>query len=106
MDEPQTRRRWPWIVAGLLVFCGLPLGGCVALVGFGVREVNERSDQIGDSGNLVVTMAIAGDGEALYIESLKRLSMRLGVAQNCQFLGYQSGNSKDLLLQGADLQWA
>ena len=67
MDEPQTRRRWPWIVAGLLLFCGLPLGGCVALVGFGVREVNERSDQISDAGNLVMTTAMAGNGEALAV---------------------------------------
>lgn len=43
---PQKKKRWPWIVAGLVLFCGLPLGGCIGLVAFGVSELNERADEI------------------------------------------------------------
>ena len=43
---PLKKKRWPWIVAAMVVLCGLPLGGCVALIGFGVNELNVRSDEI------------------------------------------------------------
>lgn len=43
---PLKKKRWPWIVAAVVVFCGLPLGGCVALIGFGVNEISSRSDEI------------------------------------------------------------
>lgn len=43
---PAKKKRWPWIVAAVVVFCALPLGGCVALIGFGVSELNQRSDDI------------------------------------------------------------
>ncbi len=40
------KKRWPWVVAAVVVLCGLPLGGCVALIGFGVNEINSRSEEI------------------------------------------------------------
>ncbi len=43
------RKRWPWIVAALVLFCGLPLGGCVALIAFGLGEIDEREDTIRDT---------------------------------------------------------
>ena len=32
---PAKKKRWPWIVAASILFCGLPLGACVGLVAFG-----------------------------------------------------------------------
>ncbi|MDW3178052.1 MAG: hypothetical protein R8J94_11740 [Acidimicrobiia bacterium] len=47
LPEPAPKKkRWPWIVAAVVIFCGLPLGGCVALIGFGVNEINTRSDEV------------------------------------------------------------
>lgn len=33
-------------MAAVVIFCGLPLGGCVALIGFGVNEINTRSEEV------------------------------------------------------------
>jgi hypothetical protein len=44
--EPAKKKRWPWILAVVLVFCALPLGGCVALIEFGVSEISERSEAV------------------------------------------------------------
>lgn len=46
LPETPKKKRWPWIVAGLVLFCGLPLGGCIGLVAFGVSELSERSEEI------------------------------------------------------------
>lgn len=75
MGLPGTpkKKRWPWIVAGLVLFCGLPLGGCVGLVAFGVSELSERSEEIESTTDLffeaidMSEMSVAellGDGEA------------------------------------------
>ena len=71
--EKVKKKRWPWILAAVVLLCGLPLGGCVALVAFGVSELNERADEIEataadffdavDSGQQSVVESLA-DGEA------------------------------------------
>ena len=43
---PVKKKRWPWILAGVLLLCALPLGGCVALIGFGVSEITGRTEAI------------------------------------------------------------
>lgn len=44
--EPVKKKRWPWVLAAVLVFCALPLGGCVALISFGVSEISERTEAV------------------------------------------------------------
>jgi hypothetical protein len=61
---PVKKKRWPWVVAAVVVLCALPLGGCVALIGFGVSELNERSDDINATVNDFIDAAQRGDREA------------------------------------------
>jgi hypothetical protein len=58
------KKRWPWIAAGVLLFCGLPLGGCLALVGFGVNEIGNTNDEIRTSGEAFVDAWNSGTPEA------------------------------------------
>jgi len=46
MEPPAKKKRWPWVLGAVILFCALPLGGCVALVGFGVNEINSRNDEV------------------------------------------------------------
>ena len=46
MPLPPKKKRWPWVVGAVVLFCGLPLGGCVALIGIGFNEIGERNDAI------------------------------------------------------------
>jgi glycosyltransferase involved in cell wall biosynthesis len=48
------------------------------------------------------TLMIAGTGDALYIESLKRLAERLGVADRVHWLGMVTGQLKNSLLANCD----
>lgn len=59
-DTPK-KKRWPWVVAGLVVFCGLPLGGCIGLVAFGVSELSERSEEIESTVEDFFTAVETGD---------------------------------------------
>ncbi len=64
--EP-SKRRWPWIVLGAILLCGLPLGGCLALVGIGVSEFNEVTGAIESDAS--VFLAATQSGEASAIEA-------------------------------------
>lgn len=44
--QPPKKKRWPWVVAALFLFCFLPLGGCIALAGFGLNVINNISEEI------------------------------------------------------------
>lgn len=57
------KKRWPWIVAGVLLLCGLPLGGCVALVGFGVNEIGNVNDELRASTDTFIAEWNAGTPE-------------------------------------------
>ncbi len=48
-------------------------------------------------------LIIAGDGEADYVEKLRQMTLDTGLNSQCHFIGFQSGQEKELLLQGADL---
>ena len=52
-------------MAALVLFCALPLGGCIALVSFGISEVNERKDEVAAVADEVIADALAGDADAL-----------------------------------------
>lgn len=58
--EAPQRKRWPWVVAALVVFCALPLGGCVALIAFGFSEIGEREDSIQAVADDFMDRVIAG----------------------------------------------
>ncbi len=58
------KKRWPWIVAGVLLLCGLPLGGCVALIGFGVNEIGNVNDELRASTDTFIAEWNAGTPEA------------------------------------------
>lgn len=61
MPPPPKKKKWPWILAGLFVFCFLPLGACGALIGFGVNAIGNIQD---DLTNRVETMFLdASNGE-------------------------------------------
>lgn len=47
------------------------------------------------------TLQIAGDGDPGYVASLQRLAGSLGLGSRCQWLGFQSGASKQQLLAQA-----
>lgn len=47
-------------------------------------------------------LLIAGSGEPAYEQELRRLAERLAIANRCHWLGFVSGERKDLLLQGCD----
>ncbi len=65
VPQPPKQRRWGLIIAALVVFCFLPLGGCLALIGFGVSEVSERNDAIRASATDFFAAATAGDLDAV-----------------------------------------
>jgi len=48
-------------------------------------------------------MIIAGEGEPEYINQLNLLAQQLGIIEKCHFVGFVSGQQKDLLLQGCQL---
>ena len=48
-------------------------------------------------------LVIAGDGDADYVSSLKRLTETLGLADRTKFVGFVRSAEKSILLQGADL---
>ena len=47
-------------------------------------------------------LLIAGSGEPVYEQRLRNLATTLGLASRCHWLGFVSGERKDLLLQGCD----
>jgi glycosyltransferase involved in cell wall biosynthesis len=47
-------------------------------------------------------LLIAGSGEPAYEQHLRRLAEDLGIGDRCHWLGFVSGERKDLLLQGCD----
>lgn len=63
--DPPKKKRWPWIVGAMVLFCGLPLGGCVALLGVGLNELDERSDAIEDVVNQYFIAVRSGDEAAI-----------------------------------------
>jgi len=63
VDGPK-KKRWPWIVAGVLLLCGLPLGGCVALIGYGFNEISEVNDELRASTDTFIEQWNAGTPEA------------------------------------------
>lgn len=58
--EGPKRKKWPWIVGALVVFCALPLGGCVALIAFGFSEIGEREDAIEMVADEFMDQVVAG----------------------------------------------
>ena len=62
-DAPR-RKRWPWVVAALVVFCALPLGGCVALIAFGLSEIEEREDTIQSVADDFMDRVVAGRADS------------------------------------------
>lgn len=91
MAEPKKRKRWPWIVAGLVLLCGLPLGGCLGLVAFGVNELNERSDAIEESTADFFAAVDARDGVAVETLSDGRAPCSSSAALLSAFEGIESG---------------
>lgn len=65
VPQPPKQRRWGLIIAAAAVCCFLPLGGCIALIGFGVSEVSERNDAIRASATDFFAAATAGDLDAV-----------------------------------------
>lgn len=61
MAPPVKKKRWPWIVLAVVLLCGLPLGGCVALVTFGVNEISERKEAVEDTTTQFFTSIIDDD---------------------------------------------
>lgn len=57
---PPKKKRWPWVLAGLFVFCFLPLGGCLAAVGFTFNELGNIEDEIAE---VVDTMLVDASNE-------------------------------------------
>jgi len=55
------KKRWPWVVGGLLLFCALPLGGCVAFIGIGVSVINGIEDDV--KGVVEEVFSEASDGD-------------------------------------------
>ncbi|MFT7473858.1 MAG: hypothetical protein ACI81L_000773 [Verrucomicrobiales bacterium] len=62
---PPKKKRWPWIAGALVLFCGLPLGGCIALVGLGFNEINERGDAIESAASQYLAALQSGDLEVV-----------------------------------------
>jgi hypothetical protein len=58
---PPKKKRWPWIVGALVLFCGLPLGGCIALISVGFNEINERSTEIESTAGQYLDALRSGD---------------------------------------------
>lgn len=48
-------------------------------------------------------LLIAGTGETAYINQIKQQIRELNLEANCQFIGFITGETKDLVLQGSDL---
>ncbi|MEC4866710.1 MAG: glycosyltransferase, partial [Jaaginema sp. PMC 1078.18] len=48
-------------------------------------------------------LLIAGTGETAYIEQIKQQIQSLGLTDSCRFIGFITGETKDLVLQGSDL---
>lgn len=48
-------------------------------------------------------LLVAGDGSPDYIRQLKQETNKLNIAKHCHFIGFASGDEKQLLLQGADV---
>lgn len=80
----QTRtRRWPWIVAGLVLVFILLFGGCFALVAEFVTEVEERSGR-----EITVTYRVESAGTAVSVTHPSRFP---GIARERVAAGQQSG---------------
>ena len=52
--------------------------------------------------NLPVTLLLAGDGESTFVRDLNLQILRLGLSEKVKLLGHVAGQTKELLLQGAD----
>ncbi len=61
-----------------------------------IRGLNDQQDRQWQ-------FVIAGEGDTTYVEQLNALTKELGIAQHCHFIGFQTGATKQLLLQGADV---
>lgn len=54
---PKKRKKWPWVLAAIAVLILVAAGGCIALVGSAVEEVDRQSKS-----ETVITYRVTGDG--------------------------------------------
>lgn len=96
MAPPVTKKRWPWVVLAVVLLCGLPLGGCVALITFGVSEISDRKEAVEDSTaqfftsfdideSLALTSLIDGDSPCAAEAALRHVFDSVGPPSSWEF---------------------
>ncbi len=56
-ETPKKRKKWPWVLGGIVLFFVLLLGGCMALVGGAVNSVDKEAKR-----EVAVTYQVEGTG--------------------------------------------
>ncbi|MEU6565276.1 MmpS family transport accessory protein [Nocardia nova] len=58
-QPPKKRKKWPWVLGGIVLLFAVLLGGCMALVGGAVNSVDKESKR-----EVTVTYQVEGTGQS------------------------------------------
>ena len=73
---PQKKKKWPWIVGGIILIIVLFFAGCMALVGGVANEIDKESSR-----TVEVTYRVTGEGSSA---SITFSDANLNIAQDTQ----------------------